>query len=752
MKKAKNILVALFVASMLALTAIWHNVRAQTEDNQLVDAIQADEIQQLEELQTNLEFSQFESCVDMETVLSEYLKIWKKYNKDRPVYRYYEEQMLDGDMIMTKEMAVPVATNSMVEEDAAADSLPIEETISSSNTDFSTTNNQKKNVDEPEIIKTNGDYIFYYNRQEHKISIVKSPLDLDNSTITLSDVEIKTVINLPGKFQWIQLFVQEDRLVILGTRYIASLQQKAISRNQRTSVAVYDISHITKPELLKFIDLDGYYRNSRMINDKLYILSQMDINRRYINDNPSILKESKASAQAIEFKDSSLEVVTADCNKISYILPNEETIKQTGMHPQFTLISVIDIQDTDKQTQIHTLLANAWEIHMSENSLYIAQNLRFSGPSPCPLWSRCIMPIIQNGQYTLLHKFDIDGMDLDYSTSNIVPGNILTQYSMDEDKNWNFRILTAAGRREGTNLYVLDKKFKTKWSITEIQPDEQFKSSRYIWDKLYLVTFQQTDPLFVIDIADISDPKIVWELKIPGFSTYLHPMWDLEDDKQYLIWLWYSANQYGRQDGLQVSLYQVDYAAKETASSKCSWLDIEDLQDEYNDCLSDVDTDNIRISMIDSKSFGDASSFSQAMTNPRMFVIDANNVVTLPMVLNEKLKTWERCSSTTDVNGTIIEENCYDMYENQPTFAWLKSLQFDAQDGISEKNSLNYLSLFQKLYQKDNKYFNTRNLRDLAMRVGFAGDSLYFFNNDFAHFVVPWAKDGKYIFFDKDLD
>ncbi|MBQ9553485.1 beta-propeller domain-containing protein [bacterium] len=87
---------------------------------------------------------------------------------------------------------------------------------------------------------------------------------------------------------------------------------------------------------------------------------------------------------------------------------------------------------------------------------------------------------------------------------------------MDEDSNGNFRILTRVFENESyTNLYVLDKNLSLAGKLEKIEPGEEFKSSRYIGDKLYLVTFEQIDPLFVIDIADITNPKILGELEIP---------------------------------------------------------------------------------------------------------------------------------------------------------------------------------------------------------------------------------------------
>lgn len=125
---------------------------------------------------------------------------------------------------------------------------------------------------------------------------------------------------------------------------------------------------------------------------------------------------------------------------------------------------------------------------------------------------------------------------MNYIASNLVQGTPLTQYSMSEDNHGNFRILTKSWNQQvTTHLFVLDDDLDLQGMLMNIEPGEEFKSSRYIGDKLYLVTFERTDPLFVIDLADTSKPKIVGELKIPGFSTYLHPYAPAAHGKQYLI-------------------------------------------------------------------------------------------------------------------------------------------------------------------------------------------------------------------------
>jgi len=139
---------------------------------------------------------------------------------------------------------------------------------------------------------------------------------------------------------------------------------------------------------------------------------------------------------------------------------------------------------------------------------------------------------------------------------------------MDEDAQGNFRILTSTrSPQQATHLITLDPKMSMLGSLLNIEPGEQFKASRFMGDKLYLVTFEQIDPLFVIDLAAPATPKIVGELKIPGFSTYLHPYGEATDGVQRLLGLGYdtSINQRGgtQTNGVKVDLYKIDYTKKD---------------------------------------------------------------------------------------------------------------------------------------------------------------------------------------------
>lgn len=493
------------------------NVFAQTVDTSLDDKIDKENEQALAWANEQLSFQSFESCQDMDKILEEYIE---KYAKHHPHRR---------DIFFAEDMAIV----SMSEPTSAEKSSAVQSNVvggravggaADADAEFSTTNIQKTGVDEPEIIKSNGTHIFYFNQQEKKVSLFKTPLNADKKTFNFDQSSIVSEITIPDAMNDVQLFLQDGMLVIAGTRYAQWSKSNAfMDRSARTVVALYDISNPTNPTLDQFYDIDGYLYNNQMriTGGKLYVLSQLNINWYELAQDLEKKVELETSADTLPKvyavdQNKKVSVQKTDCNQIAYVLPSEETMEELNLYPQFTMMSVIDLKNHEVDTSI--AFANPAEIHMSTESLYMVQHHWVPGNSyrDCPPGMACIMPRFHGGQEnSLVHKFSLDN-SMTYVNSTFVPGSPLTQYSMDEDADGNFRMLTSVWRPESaTNLYILDKDLSLVGKLENIEPGEQFKASRYIGSMLYLVTFEQTDPLFVIDMNDITDPKIIGELKMP---------------------------------------------------------------------------------------------------------------------------------------------------------------------------------------------------------------------------------------------
>ena len=740
--------------SIASVIALWGfagvsavNIDMQIED-ELNKKAEQEMIQKAQDLNEKITFTRVNSCESMESVMSGFLETYKKLHPQRSnVYRDYDE------------WNAPMYTNSINIKWTSSDSFAVAESaVDRSATfnqsagmweipDYSTTNIQKVWVDEPELLKSNGKYLFYYSEVDYNnkyISIIKTPIKKD-----LTDAEVITKINIPDTLYNIQLFLNGDKLIILWTRYAS--KSDSILWSDRTLIIVYDISNLENLSLEKLTEVYGSFKDARMINDQLYLISSISLSWYNIawREDPIVFKDIQPKLTDITLKKSTESKKTYDkkvtsmpCNNIFYLLPSEDTMKETDTYPKFTLISQISLNDLNTTPKQNLVFGNVDEIHMSQTSLYLPAPIYFSTPTRCS-HRGCYGSRYYREENTLIHKFNLE-KSVKYQDSTIIPWTPLNQYSMDEDDEWNFRILTTTYYdKKATHLSNLDANMKLKWNLMNIEPWENFKSSRYIWDKLYLVTYQNIDPLFVVDIENPSKPKIIGELKIPGYSTYLHPYSDAKNWVQYLIWLGYSTtdNWYGglKQDNTKIDLYKIDYKDHETAETKCSSLITKnvkaDLTDSctkaidgkkcneeqrlYEDCLTKVNPENIAVSVIASYEFTWDTSYTPALENPRVFVWRSNKQeLVLPMVIVSILEEWTR------------ENNWKYKYD---AFLGLKWLSLKTSTALIKE------ILSQSFIANPDEVNNYR--RDFEdARVGYINDTYYFLVWGFVWFL---NKDGK---------
>jgi len=661
-------------------------------DVQLLDQINS----WAEQSASSLKFTQAKSCETIQEML-------KKYAKEQP-RRMYD---LNGWLMLYKSSV----TNSMAVEEAVMEDDALSfEPMDSSSTDYSTTNIQKVWVDEPEIIKTDWKYFYYYNSKNNKISIVQSPLDIDSAKLDPNKVKIVKEIAIPQWLTDVELFIQNERLILMWNYWSQTWNREDLFNGSRTILAIYDVSNIDKLNLVKFENLPWNYQHSRLIDNQLYVITQQSLNWYYWPEYNVNLTKWLSS---VEVTDQWAEVKKIDCSNISYVLPEDKDLK---LNPVFTIVTSLNIKESSKASEVTALLSPTWEIHMSQNSLYLVSNYYTPLKWRCPRWLLCISNYYWWTTQTLVHKFKRNGLLLKYENTAAVPWSLLTQYSMDEDANGNFRILTETWEnKNATNLYVLDKSLNLAGKLENIEPGEDFKTSRYIWDKLYLVTFEQIDPLFVVDIKDIKNPKIIGKLEIPWYSTYLHPL-KTDWTKQYLLWLWYSTAQnewWGTVNSwVKLSLFEVDYAQKDK-------------------------NNQISVKELDSITQWWKSSTSEALNNPRLFVMDKNYNVTLPLSLYEWKTEWQNCSISYDANWKEISKSCSPVTKQSSRFVGLKTFNVTPENGIKETFAKNYIDEV-----KTNSWYLSN------LRVWYAWDALYAFNPLFCDFIFP-NNTSKLLHFDK---
>ncbi len=610
---------------------------AAVDDNSVIEKLSDNNTTALK---ADFKLQKFSSCEDMSTKLTDFMK--KYYDNNYFFWRWWP-------------IMYDTAVNVMWAEKMMATDSIAAPTVTSENwwwaLDHSTTNTQVAWVDESEIVKTDWKYIYYAvdsydyttNKSIKKVFIVKD----DNWKMNV----IKKV-NLPDHFSSVELYIAKNKLVILANWYPVQDFQKQYwdGSDSKTYTMVFDTTDIDNLKLEKLYMTEWAYTKSRMIGDNLYVVWSKNFNYyalyNWVNKEDLVIKpsdvisneldltyttDSKDQNLTLKWKDLPYNVTSGesvDCSQVEYILPDEDTINKYGFNPSFNVISKINIADTSKEVKNQVIFGDIHEVYMSLDSLYLTSYLYTNYDFKCGPMMRCISQWYYRWENTMIHKFDLDNLgELDYKVSAVVAWNPLTQYSMDEYKS-NFRIITSSWYPEReTNLYLLDNDLNLTSSLTWLAKWENFQSSRFIKDKLFLVTFEQIDPLFAIDLIDVKKPTILWELKIPGYSTYLHPY-----DDNHLIWLWYDTktNKYGWTVNawLKVDLYEVNY------DKKCGDTGLSSEEQKWCDAWT---YKWIIVKQLYTKTLWVEWSNSEALNNPRMFSWNATKkLLFLPATTYDK--------------------------------------------------------------------------------------------------------------------
>lgn len=369
---------------------------------------------------------------------------------------------------------------------------------SSTSKDYSTTNVQVENVDEADITKTDGDYI--YSISEDKV-VITNALDPEN-------VKIESKISIKEGAIPSDLILYKDKLVVIATNIGTSS-----SRYYNTVVEIFDITNKENPKSLKNYKLYEPYYTSRGIGSKIYIISSGYLRKE---DNKVITYYEENG------------------NRLEIGFDNMHYLKEIETKTQ-TLISVVDLEKIDEPITIQSYLFDISNAYVSENNIYLLKQVYEYGESEItPLKNLFGIKGVfglnddyyytsdsNSGYCTNIYKFNIlsDGQ-IEFDKKTQVEGRTINQFSVDEYES-NLRV--ALYDHNGTRVVVFNDKLEEIGRTNNLAKGETMYSSRFIGNKAYLVTYKTVDPLFVIDLSDPTNPKSLGELKIPGYSTYLHP-------------------------------------------------------------------------------------------------------------------------------------------------------------------------------------------------------------------------------------
>lgn len=334
---------------------------------------------------------------------------------------------------------------------------------------FGSTNNQVQGIDESDIVKNDGAYLY----------IIRQRYDTNPQLAIVDAKKMELVSTISSdSYRPFELFIEGDRLVVLAANQDES----------GTAAVFYDIANRAEPKKLRTFEQDGYFITARKTQGKLYLVTCHTVSSKPVKDRPSSYVPSCGDT-------GKKEVVPAG----DVVLPEVSTVNQ------FVVVSGLDIS-TLGDASTKAVLGSTGSVYMSEKYLYVAS----------PGYDK-----------TQILRFAVGGGVVEATGGVNLAGSVLNQYSMDEHNGY-FRVATSnlGDMAQGSQLTIYDDRLEVASSLKNLAPNEKIYSCRFLGDKVYMVTFRTTDPLFVIDASDPSSPRVLGELKIPGFSQYLHPYGD----------------------------------------------------------------------------------------------------------------------------------------------------------------------------------------------------------------------------------
>lgn len=376
-------------------------------------------------------------------------------------------------------------------------------------TTFSVTNNQEQEVDEADFVKNDNKYIFIA-RDGGKIAVFDAYPGKEIKQIDEISLGVQNANGWEGGKP--DLHLHGDMLVAITGQTSHSLKGKPYSPRcgflktcprsyleERTLVKTYDVSNPTQVTLKDSFDIAGYAVESRMIDGYVYVTTYQNIAPQLIL--PSVIKND--------------EQIFVDAKDIYY---NSEIPDSTEYSDALRFANILAIDTKSGETNQMSSLGKQYStMYASENALYLIESENgFEASS----------------DETLISKIAVDDLNVSFVASEKIPGWIESQFSLDEYKGYLRVAVTRniGGENMRNEVYVLDGQLNRVGSITNLAPDERIYSVRFADDRGYVVTYREVDPLFVIDMSNPRDPKVLGELKIPGYSDYLHPY-----DENHLI-------------------------------------------------------------------------------------------------------------------------------------------------------------------------------------------------------------------------
>ena len=580
----------------------------------------------------------------------------------------YQQNWIEGEMSAETSTATSEdKASGNAAKDESAD-MDLSEGSKEGGKDYSTTNLQMEGVDESDIAKIDGSYIYTV---EDKYIVITDIRDGK-----LEEVTRFLPKDCGAADRVMEIYVDGDQLILVVQGYETSLdgnskagsdketsdketkdeensdKETAVSDvakdgafcykmngKSTTQIQVYSIVDRKNPEFEGRLIQDGYYNTSRKIGDVVYLFTQYNMTSdvtSYVEKKHGVedLKEGNgvsSLAEAVIPKVNGEKVAAGEI-----YLP--ESSGESGI-----LVSSLDVNKPDKVQDSKLVISGYAQTYISKDALYLYEE-DYDG-----------------AMITNIAKFALDEGRISGVAATAVSGYVRDTFAINASDGY-LRVLTTdySTEDEVNALYILDENMKLTGQLTGIAPGEEIYAARFMGNTGYFVTYRNTDPLFTVDLSDPAKPEIIGELKVTGFSEYLH-FWD----DTHLLGIGYESDEKtGNIENIKLSMFNIENPGEVTEEAKLVLKDVD-----YSEALYDyksviISKDKNLIGLV-------CEDYSSSRTKQTYQIYSYEN------------GTFKKQAEIPGING-VNYENVRGMYSGNVFYLWINDniTSYDMTDGF----------------------------------------------------------------------
>lgn len=626
---------ALVVCSGIYITVTRLDKNSGTEQPETMNSIAATDTQQTAGEAGETEEAEHVDVASLGTMYhraSDYKEVYQTLLKG------YQQNWIEGEMSAeTSTAASEDKASGNAAKDESAD-MDLSEGSKEGGKDYSTTNLQMEGVDESDIAKIDGSYIYTV---EDKYIVITD----------IRDGKLKEVTRFLPKDcgasdRVMEIYVDGDQLILVVQCYETSLEEDStfcyeMNGKSTTQIQVYSIVDRKNPEFEGRLIQDGYYNTSRKIGDVVYLFTQYNMTSdvtSYVEKKHGVeaLKEGNgvsSLAEAVIPKVNGEKVAASEI-----YLP--ESSGESGI-----LVSSLDVNKPDKVLDSKLVISGYAQTYISKDALYLYEE-DYDG-----------------AMITNIAKFALDEGRISGVAAAAVSGYVRDTFAINASDGY-LRVLTTdySTEDEVNALYILDENMKLTGQLTGIAPGEEIYAARFMGNTGYFVTYRNTDPLFTVDLSDPAKPEIIGELKVTGFSEYLH-FWD----DTHLLGIGYESDENtGNIENIKLSMFNIENPGEVTEEAKLVLKDVD-----YSEALYDyksviISKDKNLIGLV-------CEDYSGSRTKQTYQIYSYEN------------GTFKKQAEIPGING-VNYENVRGMYSGNVFYLWINDniTSYDMTDGFKK--------------------------------------------------------------------